>query len=222
MTKHEKLICTVALASIGLWGGTAAYGQERPMDQANPGQTTQGSRSTTQGSNSTGTASGSNMSKSADSTFAMKAAQGGMAEVKMGQLAEQKASSPEVKQFAQRMVTDHTKANSELKQAAAQDNITLPTSLDSKDQATYDKLSKLSGSQFDREYMRDQVADHQKDISEFKKEASSGSNPNIKNFASQTLPTLQEHLTLAKQADQQVTQTRGSAADKNGARQGAQ
>src|SRR5581483_9505444 len=145
MTKHEKLICTVALASIGLWGGTAAYGQERPMDQANPGQTTQGSRSTTQGSNSTGTASGSNMSKSADSTFAMKAAQGGMAEVKMGQLAEQKASSPEVKQFAQRMVTDHTKANSELKQAAAQDNITLPTSLDSKDQATYDKLSKLSG-----------------------------------------------------------------------------
>lgn len=220
MTKHEKFICTVALASLGLWGGSAAYGQQRPMDEANPGQTTQGSRSTTQGSRSTtATSPDATTGNKADAMFAKKAAEGGMAEVKLGELAQQKASSPQVKQFAQRMVTDHTKANSQLKEAAAQDNIAVPATLDSKDQATYEKLSKLSGSQFDREYIKGEVSDHQKDISEFKKEANSGSNPNIKSFAAQTLPTLQEHLSLAKRADQQVSQTSGSGYG-NGARQG--
>lgn len=135
------------------------------------------------------------------SQFAKQAAEGGLLEVQLGQLAEQKASNPQVKQFGQRMVTDHTKLNNELMSIASRDNMTLPTQLTGKDKAQYDKLASLSGTQFDRAYMRDQVRDHQKDISEFQKEANNGSNPDLKNFASQSVPTLQEHLMLAQNAE---------------------
>ena len=209
MTKREKFICSAALASIVLGGGTAAYGQQRPMDEANPGQTTQGSRSTT------ATTPDATMGKTADSTFAKIAAAGGMAEVKFGELAKQKAASPAVKQFGERMVTDHSKANSQLKGVASKNDISLPSGLDAKDQATYDKLSKLSGPEFDRAYMKDMVSDHEKDVSNFKREADTGKNSDVKNFASQTLPTLEKHLTLARQTEQQVMANNG-AADKNG------
>lgn len=147
---------------------------------------------------------GQSQLSSADNNFVMKAAQGGMAEVKLGQLAMDKASSQTVKDFGQRMVTDHTKANDQLKQVAAKDGITLPTSLDAKDQATYDKLSKLSGTQFDREYMRDMVKDHQTDVNEFRKESQSAKNPDVKQFAQQTLPVLEQHLTLAKEDSSKI------------------
>lgn len=185
MTIKGAFICTVALASIGLLGGSAVYGQQNTN------------------------ASTSTMNKSSDVTFAKRANQADLAEVKMGELAQQKSSNSAVKQFGERMVTDHSKANTELKQAAAKDNITLPTSMNAKDRGTYDKLSKLSGSQFDRQYMKGQVSDHEKVISEFQKEANEGGNSNIKNFASETLPTLQEHLKLARSADQQVMAKNG-------------
>jgi putative membrane protein len=124
----------------------------------------------------------------------MNAAQGGMAEVKMGQLAASKGSSDFVKQFGQKMVDDHSKANDQLKAVAAKDNMTLPTDLNAKDQAEYDKLSKLSGSAFDKEYERTMLADHKIDVAAFKKESMSGKNPDLKSFAGDTLPTLQEHL----------------------------
>jgi putative membrane protein len=140
----------------------------------------------------------------ADSTFATKAAQGGMAEVKLGNLAQQKASSPDVKNFGQTMVADHTKANDELKQIATNKGITLPTGLDAKDQATYDRLSKLSGAEFDRAYMRDMVSDHKTDVSEFKREADHGADADLKAFASKTLPTLEHHLSMAESVDSKV------------------
>lgn len=138
---------------------------------------------------------------SADMKFAKEAAEGGMAEVDQGKLAVQKAANEKVKQFGQRMIDDHSKLNSELKSVAAKDNITIPTELDSKQQATINKLSSLSGPAFDRIYIRDQVKDHEKDIAEFQKEASDGSNPDLKNLASSSLPILQEHLRLAKDAE---------------------
>jgi putative membrane protein len=141
---------------------------------------------------------------SADKKFAMGAAQGGLAEVELGHLAAQKGQSEKVKQFGQRMVDDHTNANNQLKSLAAKDNITLPTSINAKDQALKDKLSGLSGADFDRTYMQSMVKDHQKDISEFQKEANSGSNADLKGFAAQTLPTLQEHLRMAQDAEQTV------------------
>jgi putative membrane protein len=127
-----------------------------------------------------------------------------MAEVQMGQLATQKASNPDVKAFGQQMVDDHTKANNELKDIASKKGLTLPTGLDAKDQATYDRLSKLSGAEFDRAYMADMVRDHRADIAEFEKEASQGSDPDIKSFASKTLPTLRHHLEMAESTDAKV------------------
>src|SRR5579875_627875 len=106
------------------------------------------------------------MMKSADMSFAMKAAQGGMAEVQLGQLAAQKATNPDVKAFGQQMVDDHTKANDDLKSVAQGENITLPASLDAKDQAEYTKLQGLSGAAFDRAYVKDMVKDHEHDVKE--------------------------------------------------------
>lgn len=133
-----------------------------------------------------------------DTQFANKAASGGMAEVKLGELALQNASSSDVKQFAQKMVDDHSKANDKLKSVASKENITLPSDVDAKDKATYDRLSKLKGAAFDRAYMRDMVTDHKADVAEFHREANSGKNSDLKTFASDTLPTLQEHLKMAE------------------------
>jgi len=139
---------------------------------------------------------------SSDRKFMEKAAQGGMAEVKLGQLAAEKGSAPEVKQFGQRMVDDHSKVNDQLKGIASTKGVTLPTEIDKSAQKEYDKLSKLSGAQFDREYMNHMVSDHKKDISDFKKEADKAKDADVKQFASSTLPTLEEHLNLANSAEQ--------------------
>ncbi len=149
-------------------------------------------------SKSASSASGSSQLSAADQTFVKKAAQGGMAEVELGKLATQKASSEDVKKFGQRMVDDHTKANDQLKQIAANKGVTLPTDLDSKDQALKDRLSKLDGEKFDQAYMKNMVRDHTKDVSEFRKESTSGKDSDLKSFASQTLPTLEDHLKEAK------------------------
>lgn len=159
------------------------------------------------GSDTTATTSAGRQGSS-DREFARKAAEGGLAEVELGQLATQKASSPEVKQFGQRMVSDHTQANDQLKQIAAQKGMTLPTSLSAKDAATKARLEKLSGKEFDRAYMRDMVKDHTKDVNEFQNEANNGKDPDIKNFASETTPKLQEHLSMAQQV---AGQTRSAA-----------
>lgn len=147
----------------------------------------------TMGSNSAGHLS------AADKKFVHDAAQGGMAEVELGQLATEKASSEDVKKFGQRMVDDHSKANDKLKQVASSEGIQIPDKLNAKDQMTKDRLSKLSGDQFDKAYMKDMVKDHTQDVADFKRESTSGMDPAVKDFASNTLPTLKEHLQLAKQ-----------------------
>jgi putative membrane protein len=102
------------------------------------------------------------------------------------------------------MVQDHSKANDQLKQAAAKEKVSLPGDLDPKDQAEYDALSKLTGAAFDRAYARDMIRDHQQDIAEFNSEANSGRQSAIKDFAEQTLPTLQDHLKQAREMRQAV------------------
>jgi putative membrane protein len=134
----------------------------------------------------------------ADRAFIKKAAAGGLAEVELGQLAVQKAASQDVKQFGQRMVDDHSKANDQLKQVASSKGVAVPDKLEAKDAATKAKLEKLSGEQFDRAYMHDMVMDHTKDVSEFRTESKTAKDPDVKSFASQTLPTLQDHLKQAK------------------------
>ena len=142
-----------------------------------------------------------------DKTFARNAALGGMTEIELGKLATQKASSDAVKQFGQKLIDDHTKANDQLKEIAGKANITIPDSLDSKHQSRIDKLAKLSGPEFDKAFVKDAIKDHEHDISEFKSEAQNGSDPNIKQFASSTLPALQEHLTMARDLSKQEKKT---------------
>jgi putative membrane protein len=133
--------------------------------------------------------------------FVKDALLGGMTEVELGKVAVEKASSDAVKQFGQKMIDDHSKANEELKQIASKENINAPDSLDSKHQSRVDKLSKLSGPDFDRAYIKDQLKDHQQDVKEFQLEAKSGSDPEVKSFASKTLPILEEHLSMVKELD---------------------
>jgi putative membrane protein len=134
-----------------------------------------------------------------DAHFAKEAAQGGMAEVKLGQLAQEKGSNDSVKSFGKRMVDDHSKAGDKLKEVASRESVTLPTDISAKDQATYDRISKLNGAAFDRAYARDMVKDHETDVVAFQKEANAGKDDSLKSFASETLPILQDHLKQAKE-----------------------
>jgi len=134
----------------------------------------------------------------ADKTFANDAAQAGMAEVNAGNLGLQKASNADVKAFAQRMVTDHTKANDELKQLATTKGLTLPADVNDEQKAAATHLSGLSGAEFDKAYMDHMVSDHEKAVSLFQNESTSGGDPDLKSWAGTTLPTLQDHLKQAK------------------------
>lgn len=136
---------------------------------------------------------------STDARFVKKAAEGGLAEVELGQLAVKNGSSEQVKQFGQRMIDDHSKANDQLKQIASQEHVKLPTEPNQKDKATKERLEKLSGTQFDQAYMTEMINDHKKDVAEFARESKSAKDPAVKDFAQQTLPTLREHLKQAEQ-----------------------
>ena len=134
----------------------------------------------------------------ADRTFIEKAAIGGMTEVEAGKLAQQKGNSPAVKDYGAKMVTDHTKANEELTKIASAKGVTPPGTLDSAHKSDIDKLSKQSGADFDKAFMKQMVADHKTTVSLFEKEAKSGKDGDLKQFASTTLPTLHEHLQMAQ------------------------
>ena len=128
-----------------------------------------------------------------DKMFLRKAAQGGMAEVKLGQLAAQKGSSDEVKAFGQKMVDDHTKLNNDLAPIATSMGVKLPTNLNKEDQAEYDKLEGLSGNDFDKEYLSYMVKDHHKDLHEFRQEAASTTDPTLQTAVSNGTKVIQDH-----------------------------
>lgn len=133
-----------------------------------------------------------------DATFLTQAARGGLAEVKLGQLAQQQGGSDAVKQFGQRMVTDHSRAADELKVLAKNKQFSLPTEPGSDDQQLYDQLAKLHGQEFDAAYARAMVKDHQEDILDFQKEGGpNGTDPDVRAWAVTTLPTLKQHLDMA-------------------------
>lgn len=154
-----------------------------------------------------------------DQTFAKKADQGDLAEVKLAQLAQTKSQDPTVRNFAQRMLQDHSQSNDKLKNVASQNNVNLPAQPDAKQQNTYNRLSRLSGVAFDRAYAANQVKDHEHDIALFRQEARDGQNPQIKQFAASTLPVLHQHLTLARQMYRNVenrTNNGGNSATPSG------
>jgi putative membrane protein len=133
-----------------------------------------------------------------DRQFANMAAQANKGEIEVANVAQQKASNESVKQFAKLMIDDHTKAGEELKTWASHNKVTLPSYLSSDDSTLKSNLSSLSGSDFDKKYMQAQLEDHKKVISGFEIEIQDGKNPQLKQFAEQTLPTLQDHIRVAE------------------------
>lgn len=132
------------------------------------------------------------------SSFTTKAAQRGMSEVLLGNMALEKCQSAEVKRFAQQTITDHTRANNDLKEIADGKSVALPTDTHNEQKDLLEKLSKLSGADFDKAYVKAMVDDHEKDVEEFKAQAEDGTDPDIKAFAAKNLPALQAHLDMIK------------------------
>jgi len=150
------------------------------------------------GDTSSATAAGAQPLDKDATEFVTEAASGGMLEVELGQLAQQNASNPRVKEFGAMMVRDHSKANDELKQITGHKNVVLPTTLIEKHQHHKDDLSKKQGAEFDKAYMKMMVDDHQGDISKFEKTAKNSTDADLKAFAAKTLPVLNVHLDSAK------------------------
>jgi putative membrane protein len=153
----------------------------------------------------------------ADKSFIDNVARDGQGEVAIAQLAEQKGSSPAVKQLAQRLVADHTKANQQLQQIAEQEGVTPPKGMSQEQSDTRAKLEKLNGAAFDRAFLQGQVQDHQKDVQYFQREANTLQDPKLKSFAQQTLPVLQQHLQMAQQAESQLSSSGSSNPTAGGA-----
>jgi putative membrane protein len=213
----KKITLAAGLSALALFLAAPTFAQMNAPNQ-NPAQPGYGQPGYSQGApqmpGSVNQTAPTNMES--DSDFAKDAAEGGLAEVKMGELAQQKGSSDTVKDFGKRMVEDHTQANDKLKQVASQENLKLPENLNKHDQKAYDKLSQLSGTDFDRAYARDMVRDHKNDVAAFQQEANNGQDRAVKSFASQTLPTLQDHLKMAKEMEKEVASSGGTGAKASG------
>lgn len=139
-----------------------------------------------------------------DRQFIMKAAAGGKEEVELGRLAAARASNPDVKSFGSRMMQDHSKAGDELTQLASRLGVSTAGQEDPTQKEPYARLSKLKGAEFDRAYMTDMVKDHVEDVSEFERYSNTAENPDLKAWASKTLPTLREHLQSARSTAEKV------------------
>lgn len=139
-----------------------------------------------------------------DKAFLKNAATGGMAEVKLGQLAAQKASSPDVKAFAQKMVDDHTTLNNSMQPIADRMGVKAPTKLDRKDQAEYDRLNALSGDEFDKAYVKAMVMDHRKDLHDFKMEASMTNDTQLKQAVTDGEKVISDHYEMVTKLASQV------------------
>jgi len=157
---------------------------------------------------------------SGEERFMKEAASGGLMEVELGKIAAEKGSHQRVKEFGKRMQADHSKANTQLKKIASSKGVDLPTQPSGEHKSTMDKLTKLSGTEFDREYMEAMVDDHKEDIEKFQTQADKGKDPELKKFAGENLPILKKHLELAQSTEKQIkTESKGDA--KSGSRSGA-
>ena len=159
--------------------------------------------------------------KGHDREFFNKAAQGGLMEVEAAKLAMERASSADVKSFAQTLQRDHAAANQKLAQIAQQKGLQVPTQLDGKHKQELDKLARLKGEEFDKAFMKDAgMKDHKQDIQLFERQAREGNDPQLKSFAQETLPTLHSHMQMAQKitggghAAQSDAQSSGSSASK--------
>jgi putative membrane protein len=176
----------------GSMGFAQMHGSASPSSQA-PGQ----NPSTDPQMNGMQTAAG--QPSPVDKMFVSKAMQGSLAEVQLGQLTLQKSNNAQVKEFAQRMIDDHTKLNEQMKPVAQQLGVTVPDQISKGDRKTIAKLQALSGSAYDQAYIKDMVKDHKQDLNEFQMEASSGQDQTAKDAANQGSKVIAQHLQMAQQ-----------------------
>ena len=203
-----------ALLACGLWviagqAGIRNQGQNSNNQNQN-GNSNTGNQNQNQNQNAnrsqnrndntraTGEQAGMGAMSSQDQKFLMDAAMSGLKEVELGRVAAQQGTSDQVKQFGQMMVDHHTKANTELMSLASSKGVTLPTALDDKHREDVTKLSARSGAEFDREFSKMMLKDHDKAVSMFEKQSEKGGDADVKAFAAKALPTLQEHLRAAR------------------------
>ena len=202
LIKSAHVWALALLLMCGLWAvaGRAGMRFQDQNSNQNSNSTSNANKSNrnSRNNNAMGEQTGMANMAAQDRNFLMDAAMGGMLEVELGRVATQQGASDAVKQFGQRMVDDHSKANQELMSLAQSKGITLPTEIDEKHKKDMTKLSSLSGAEFDREYGKMMLSDHRKDVSEFEKQSTRGTDADLKAFATKTLPTLQEHLKLSE------------------------
>ena len=143
-----------------------------------------------------------------DRQFARDAAIAGLSNVELGKLAEEKASSDNLRQFGRQLVDDQTKTNDRLKQVAKEQSISIPDALDSKHQSQIDKIAKLSGPEFDKAFLKQQLKEQESQVRDFSDEAQRGTDPDVKTFASGALPNLQQQLETAKNLNRSSKKTK--------------
>lgn len=199
LIKTAHVWAVTALLALGLWAiaGKAGINTQNQNQNSNTGSGMQNENRSA--NRNTGGAKGTQAGMNEqDHKFIMDAAIGGMMEVELGRVAAQKGTSEAVKQFGQRMVDDHSKANEELMSLASSKGMTLPAALDEKQQKDVAKLSAMSGAEFDRTYAKMMLKDHEKDVKEFERQSTKAGDPELRAFVTKTLPTLQEHLQMAR------------------------
>lgn len=192
MYKLVTLTAAIGLSALFMTGcpGNATNGNMNSNRMMNTNMNSNTMNSNTMNSNM------SNMNKEVSSnadSFMAEAAQGGMMEVALGKIAASKAANPEVKAFGQRMVVDHGKAGDELKALAAKKKIELPAEMSGGQKETVDRLSKLSGAEFDKEYVKLMVDDHDKDLEAFQDQADDADDADVKAFAAKYAPVIKSH-----------------------------
>jgi putative membrane protein len=143
--------------------------------------------------------------KKGDRDFVKMVAENSLTEIKLGQLAQDHSASETIKKYGQRVMADHTKMNKELAEIAKSLNMPLPEKLNKKHQDWFDMLSKVKGKDFDRAYVKDMIAEHEKAITKYEMEAKSSKNLEVKAWAEKWLPTVREHLKLAQVAAKEVS-----------------
>ncbi len=216
ISKHKCckfMLCSIsallasAMAIAQTQPGTAGQ-QQQPMPQQTPPSTM----------GTAGAANGINDQQAmADRAFVRKALEGGNAEVQLGQLAQQKSQSDDVKQFAQKMVDDHTQLGNQMKPIAQQLGVSEPKGTSKKDKELQAKLESLSGQQFDEAYIKAMVKDHKQDLREFKDEAQTTQDPNLKQAAQQGAGVISQHLQMIEQIAQSHNVTTGKSKGSSGA-----
>lgn len=203
MKKIVIPICIASFLSLGACNNNK--GADNNSDSATTGSSTTNADSTTarmdtntnKNTTANSTSSG-DTSMSKDRDFLTEAASGGLMEVELGKIASTNAASPKVKEFGRMMVTDHSKANTELKTVAGKENVAVPATPADKQQKHIDDLKAKKGADFDKDYVDMMVDDHKEDIDKFQDEAKNGKNTAIKAFAAKTLPVLYKHLNSIK------------------------